>query len=38
MFLVFLRPLKLIWTPQLLMVEVEYERVARVCSTVNNLI
>ena len=38
MFLVLLRPLKLIWTPQLLMVEVEYERVARVCNTVNNLI
>ena len=38
MFLVFLRHLKLKWTPQILMVEVEYERVARVCNTVNNLI
>ena len=32
MFLVFARPLKLMWTPQLLMVEAEYERVARVCN------
>ena len=31
MFLVFARPLKLMWTLQLLMVEVEYEKVARVC-------
>ena len=36
MFLLFLHPLKFMWTPQLLMIEVEYERVARVCNTVNN--